>query len=137
MSIRLKHNNTGITYFHLTLNDNYIGTITTGLTYSVQFTKNTDSITHEVEVIDGSIYPDVYNKFGITTDIVTTGETNAQLEQGWYIYKVYTWADRTLQSNRLALGQCYVYDNDERPGNIPDDIETYTETKSKYVYSRD
>jgi len=139
MSLRLPYNNSGATIFNLTLVDKYIGTIAIGLTYSIQFSKNTSSTVRSVTVIDGSSYPDTYNQFSMTTITGGTGSnaiTNAKLEQGWYKYEVYTDADSVTKANCLELGQCYVYDNDEVAGNIPDNTETYVETKDKYVYNR-
>lgn len=136
MSIRLKYNNPVQTWFNLTLNDKYVGTITTGLTYSFEMENITG--TQALGVIDYSPYPDVYNRFFLTTQLSGTpmGGQNFTLEQGWYKYKVYTWADRNTKLNLLEFGQCYVYDNDITPGNIPDNTETYIETKDKFIYQR-
>jgi len=139
MSLRLPYNNSDTTYFYLTLNERYIGTIETGLTYSVQFSKNTSSTTKSAAVADLSQYPETYNYVGLTTITGGTGSNgsnNVKLDEGWYKYEVYTWADRTTKLNRLELGQAYIFDNANKTQNTPDDTETYVETKDKYVYNR-
>jgi len=136
MSFRIKHNSLVAISFFSTLNDKYIGTITTGLTFSVQFTRKQDSITHNVATSDSSPYPDVYNILQLTTLTGATGSNNAQLDQGWYKYEIYTWEDRITKLNMLELGQVYVYDDATKVQNTPDNTETYEETKDKYVYQR-
>jgi len=137
MSLRIKYNNVTSNKVYLTLNDKYIGTITTNLLFYIQFTRSQDSITHEVAAYDYSPYPDTYNELYFSSVTGDTSLNNAPLEQGWYKYEVYTYEDRLLKTNLLETGQAYVYDNDITPGNIPDNTETYVETKDKYVYNRD
>lgn len=137
MSLRIPYNSSDTTYFYLTLNERYIGTIETGLTYSVQFSKNTSSTTKSAAVYDFSQYPETYNYVGLTTMTGATGSNNVKLDEGWYKYEVYTYADRVTKLNRLELGMCYVYDNANKTQNTPDNTETYIETKDKYVYNRD
>lgn len=136
MSIRLPYNSSDTTYFYLTLNERYIGTIETGLTYAIYFSKNTSTRTIRANVADLSQYPDTYNYVGLTTLTGYTGSNNAKLDEGWYKYEVYTLADMNTRLNRLELGQCYVYNNSTKTQNTPSNTDTYVETKDKYVYNR-
>ena len=136
MSLRIKYNNTVSTPHYFTLNDRFPGQIITAMDFAILFTRKTDSVTHTALAIDYSDYPEVYNKLYIATSTGTTGLNNVQLDQGWYKYEVYTWEDRILKVNLLEAGQCYVYDNDERAGNVPDNTETYQDDKTKYVYTK-
>lgn len=136
MSLRLKYNNIVSTPCYFTLNDRIKGQIITKMDFAVQFTRKTDSITHTALAIDYSDWPETFNKLYIATSTGSTGLNNVQLDQGWYTYNVYTWEDRELKTNLLETGQCYVYDNDETAGNKPDNTETYSDDKQKYVYTK-
>ncbi len=133
MSLRLPYSSSAITYFNLSLNDKFIGTILTGSTYSIVFTSDTSSVTKTTAIIDSSLYPDKYNRFYLITGTGNTSEV--ELDEGMWRYDVYTWSDRTTKTNILEFGMCYVYDSPIRVENTPTKT-TYQEDKTKFVYKK-
>ncbi len=137
MSLRLPYNNENQTMFVLTLDERANVTLITGETYSIQFTNDlTDDILSS-SIVDNSSYPTKYNKFFITTNL--TGVTSQNIpfvNEGWYTYNVYKWADRVTKTNLLEFGQAYLYDNENNVENTPTDSTIYEEDKDKYVYKR-
>lgn len=139
MSLRLPYNNETQNYFTLNLNDKYIGTIYTGITYLAQFKHEQTDQVFSSSTVDSSLYPDQYNRFFLTTQLSGTpsGGQNTPFDaEGWYKYEFYLWSDRTTQTNKLGFGQCYVYDNPLKVENKPPVAATYQEDKKKYVYKR-
>ncbi len=137
MSLRLMYDSSGGTYFNLHLNDNYIGLISSGLSYTARFIDELTDDVYSDEVLDVSGYPDKYNRFRLTTMIDPPTGTTQNLEllnEGWYRYEFYLGTDTEL-TNRLGFGQCYLYDSDEKVENTPTKT-TYQEDKTKYVYKK-
>lgn len=136
MSLRLPYNNETKNYFNLNLNDNYIGTIYTGITYLAKFNHEQTDSQFSSATIDSSLYPDKYNRFYLTTQLTGTSVQNVAFDaEGWYKYEFYLWSDRDTQLNRLGFGQCYVYDSVTNAENTPTK-STYQEDKKKYVYKK-
>lgn len=137
MSLRIPYNSNSSKDFICTLGEKYTS-IESGETYAIYFTYEQTEEEFMTGFTDISVYPIIYNKFNIST-LISNGYDNNKIpftEQGWYKYEVYTWSDRTSKNNLLEMGKCYLYDNDDEPGNLPDNTETYIEEKTKYVYSR-
>ena len=136
MSLRIPYNQITPTYFNLTLGER-LSTIGLSGDYTIYFTYEQTDFVYSTGFTDESLYPATFNTFYITTNL--TGATDVQqvkfAYQGWYKYEVYELTD-TTKTNRLELGKCYVYDDEDVAGNVPDETETYTNTKDKYVYQR-
>lgn len=141
MSIRLPYNNETRTYFLLTLSERNGTLINTGSTYSIQFThEQSGTVYSSPEIEEESLYPNTFSRLYLTTQLtgVTSGITQniAFKYQGWYTYRVYLWSDRVTKATLLELGRAYIYDNSTTVENKPEPVKTYTEDKTKYVYTK-
>lgn len=131
MSLRIPYNENVGVYFNVTLKESDSG-ITSGNSFFFVFTNEQTDKEYTVILVDQSSYPDRYNRFYITTlKAGGIGSQNVAFKtEGWYEYKVYTYADRITRNNLLELGKCYVYDNDT-PSST-----SYSYEKNKYVYNK-